>query len=213
MKIDFEHVLPVPLSDTPLSEDSCWKKDFSFDTNSILLAEAASGTGKTTLVSMLYGIRHDYDGKIKLDGEDIRNFPLRQWSQLRRKKFSIVFQDLRLFPQLTAKENIILKNDLESTLKEEEIIHYAAILGVQHRLGQVCGKLSLGQQQRVAIIRALAQPFDFLLLDEPFSHLDETNARTAARLIMEKCIQNKAGLLLTSLGPNDFFNYTGTIII
>lgn len=177
------------------------------------MVEAPSGTGKTTLVSILYGIRHDYEGNVLFDGKNIRKISTDEWVKIRSEKFSAVFQDLRLFPQLTAIENIRIKNDLTKTLKEEEILHFAETLGIGHRMNQLCGKLSLGQQQRVAIIRALAQPFSFLLLDEPFSHLDQENSRIACGMISEACQKNNAGLLLTSLGPDNHFEFTGKIII
>lgn len=213
MRIEFKNVLPIPLADTPLSAESCWKKESMIDSGQSYLVEAPSGTGKTTLVNIIYGTRHDYEGIVMMDGEDIRQFSLDHWTMLRQEFLSAVFQDLRLFPQLTALENIRVKNNLKNTLKEEEIRFMATELGVDHRLNQKCGTLSLGQQQRIAIIRALAQPFRLILLDEPFSHLDEENSRKACKMIEAACIKNHAGLVLTSLGPSTYFNFTGKITI
>lgn len=213
MKFRLQHVIPVPLADTPLSEKSLWKKDVDIDCSAITIAEAPSGTGKTTLLSILYGVRHDYNGTVYLDGEDIRTFGVERWGEIRREKISSVFQDLRLFPDLTALQNIQIKDQLAPTLSEQEIRSIAEFLGVAHRLDAPCGKLSLGQQQRVAIIRALAQPFSFLLLDEPFSHLDEVNSRKVVELILQHCEKNKAGLLMTSLGPSTLFPFNHTISI
>lgn len=213
MKFRLEHVIPVPLADSPLSEKSLWRKDVDLDCSSIIIAEAPSGTGKTTLLSLLYGVRRDYDGRIFMDGDNIASFSIEKWSEIRTNKISAVFQDLRLFPSLTALQNIQVKNQLKNVLTEAEIRLMAEQLGVAHRLDAPCGKLSLGQQQRVAIIRALAQPFEFLLLDEPFSHLDEGNSRKAVELIMAHCKKNNAGLLMTSLGPADMFPFNHTIAI
>jgi putative ABC transport system ATP-binding protein len=213
MRIEFKNVLPIPLADTPLSAESCWKKESVIDSGNRYLVEAPSGTGKTTLVNIIYGTRRDYEGNVLMDGKDIAGFSIDHWTMLRQEFLSAVFQDLRLFPQLTAMENLRIKNNLKSALKEEEITHMAEELGVAHRLNQKCGTLSLGQQQRIAIIRSLAQPFRFILLDEPFSHLDEENARKACKMIEAACIKNQAGLLLTSLGPSSYFDFTGKIII
>jgi putative ABC transport system ATP-binding protein len=213
MLIRFQNVFPIPLADTPLAEASIWKKEVRFDTRSNYLVEAPSGTGKTTLVSLLYGTRSDYEGELFFDDEPIRNFSAAKWSELRQDTFSIVFQELRLFPQLTALENIRLKNQLKETLSEAEIKQLAEEIGIDHRLDQPCGKMSLGQQQRVAIIRALAQPFRFLLLDEPFSHLDKENTAKACSMIKRACETNQAGLLLTSLAPDENFQFTGKIVI
>jgi len=213
MKFRLDHVIPIPLADTPLSERSLWKTDVEIDCNALTIAEAPSGTGKTTLLSILYGVRRDYDGHVYLDGNDIANFDLEHWGEIRRNQISVVFQDLRLFPSLTAFQNIQLKNDLNPSMSEEEIRSIADQLGIAHRLDASCGKLSLGQQQRVAIVRALAQPFDYLLLDEPFSHLDDTNSRKVVELVTQHCTKNNAGLLMTSLGPSDMFPFTHKISI
>lgn len=213
MKFRLDHVIPVPLTDSPLSEKSLWKKDVEIDCSAITIAEAPSGTGKTTLLSILYGVRHDYEGKVFMDGTDIRTFGVEKWGEVRRSQLSVVFQDLRLFSHLTALQNIQIKDQLNPTLPESEIRAMAEFLGVAHRLDAECGKLSLGQQQRVAIIRAMAQPFSFLLLDEPFSHLDEENSRKVVELVIKNCDKNKAGLIMTSLGPNDFFPFNQKISI
>lgn len=213
MKFRLDNVIPVPLADSPLSEKSLWRKDVDIDCTAITIAEAPSGTGKTTLLSILYGVRHDYDGRVYMDDTDIRNFGVEKWSEIRRKNLSVVFQDLRLFPQLTALQNIMIKDQLSPTLSETEVRFMAEQLGVAHRLDAPCGKLSLGQQQRVAIIRAMAQPFNFLLLDEPFSHLDDENSRKVVELVMQHCKKNNAGLLMTSLGPSEMFPFTNKIAI
>ena len=81
-------------------------------------------------------------------------------------------------------------------------------LGVSHileRKGEIC---SYGEQQRIAIIRALMQPFELLLMDEPFSHLDNANTSKAAELIAEECDKRNAAFILTDLEDDDHFNYS-----
>ena len=73
-------------------------------------------------------------------------------------------------------------------------------LGVEARADYPAGKLSIGQQQRVAIIRALCMPFDFLMLDEPVSHLDAANNMAAAEIIAEEAMAQGAGIISTSVG-------------
>jgi ABC-type lipoprotein export system ATPase subunit len=213
VKFRLDNVIPIPLADSPLSEQSLWRKDTDIDCSVFTIAEAPSGTGKTTLLSILYGVRRDYDGRVYMDEADISQFDVEKWGAIRREKLSVVFQDLRLFPSLSAMQNIQLKNDLNPSLSESEIRDMAKQLGIDHRMDAPCGRLSLGQQQRVAVIRALAQPFSYLLLDEPFSHLDENNSRKVVELVMERCKKNNAGLLMTSLGPNDLFPFTHKIFI
>jgi ABC-type lipoprotein export system ATPase subunit len=213
MQIRLHHVLPRPLTDTPINEHSIWKTNTQLDSDGYYLVQAPSGTGKTTLISLLYGLRNDYHGTIEVDGQNIQQLTIAEWTGLRRSKMAIVFQDLRLFPQLTALENIQLKNKLTDTLTEQEIQDMAAKLGVAHRLQKICGTLSLGQQQRIAIVRALAQPFQLLLLDEPFSHLDQNNCEIASELIQAHCKKHNAGIVLTSLGSTISFAFTHHLTI
>ena len=108
---------------------------------------------------------------------------------------------------MTAWENLILKNDLTQHKTTDEIEKMLDKLGILDKKNQLCGTLSLGQQQRVAIIRSLLQPFQLLLMDEPFSHLDEENSRIALELINQETDYCKAGYVLTSLGSYHGFNY------
>lgn len=173
MKLEFRSVLPHPLREYPHAPDSVWKNNFSLDFPSRVLLNASSGKGKSTFVNILFGIRSDYDGTLLLDNRDIRNLKLDEWIELRRTRLSVVFQDLQLFGDLTLWENLVLKNELTGHRTESEIGQMLDRLGIGDRRQQLCKTLSLGQQQRVAIIRALLQPFELLLMDEPFSHLDE----------------------------------------
>jgi ABC-type lipoprotein export system ATPase subunit len=148
-----------------------------------------------------------------IDGKNAKGFSLRTWSELRKNSIAVVFQDLRLFPELTALENILIKAKLAGSVSKEEILSNAEKLGITERMNVRCRFLSLGQQQRVAILRGLAQPFRFLLLDEPFSHLDEKNIALATSIITQACRKNNAGLLLTSLGGNHLFDYHQSLTI
>ena len=130
-----------------------------------------------------------------------------EWIELRRLRLSAVFQDLQLFPELTVWDNLCLKNDLTGHKNEEEMTSFLAELGIADKKNQLCKNLSLGQQQRVAIIRSLLQPFELLLMDEPFSNLDEENAKIALRLINQETDLNGGGYILTSLGSYHGFEY------
>jgi putative ABC transport system ATP-binding protein len=136
----------------------------------------------------------------------IRDNSIGDWTRLRQETFSIVFQNLRLFPQLTGLENILVKNDLTKTRSQQEIEKMAIQLGVFDILNQKAGTMSYGQRQRIAIIRALCQPFSFLLLDEPFSHLDDENIKIACQLIEQVVAENQASILLVSLGDDYYLN-------
>ncbi|MEZ4923367.1 MAG: ATP-binding cassette domain-containing protein [Crocinitomicaceae bacterium] len=207
MTLELNNVLPTPLQEYPHAANSVWKNNFSIDFPKKVLLNASSGKGKSTFVNTIYGLRKDYTGFVKLDNKDISTLSLDEWVELRKNKLSVVFQDLQLFPELTVWENLILKNDLTQHQKEGRIMEMLEILGIPGKKDQVCKTLSLGQQQRVAIIRSLLQPFELLLMDEPFSHLDEENAAIALRLIVEETDKNKGGFILTSLGSHHGFQY------
>jgi ABC-type lipoprotein export system ATPase subunit len=84
----------------------------------------------------------------------------------------------------------------------------AEALGIKHIMNQKAGICSYGEQQRVAIIRALMQPFEWLIMDEPFSHLDIANTEKAAALIASECSVRRAGFILTDLDEDTNFSYT-----
>jgi len=170
------------------------------------VVEAPSGRGKTSLLSVIYGIRTDYQGLVFLDERKLSSFSSKEWSKIRKNKLSFIFQGLELFDELTAMENIQLKNRISAYHSDERIMEMAHLLGIDPFLQRKAGILSFGQQQRVAIIRALCQPFNFLLADECFSHMDRENSLTAYQLIREECKAREAGLILTSLNKTGLPN-------
>jgi len=131
----------------------------------------------------------------------------KHWSRIRCRHISYVFQGLRLFSDLTAFENILIKNRLTGQKTEVEVHNMLDAAGLADKKQEKAGRLSFGQQQRVAVIRALCQPFDFLLLDEPFSHLDDANIEILSSLIEQEVRSRNAGLILCSLGQEYSFNY------
>ena len=171
------------------------------------LIEATSGTGKSSLCSYITGYRRDYQGIILFDDRNITQFSIKDWSRLRRESISILFQELRLFPELTAMENVQIKNALTKFKSKKEIAQWFERLGIADKMDAPIGLMSFGQQQRVAMIRALVQPFDFLLADEPVSHLDEQNSQLMAELMMEEVNRQGASVLVTSIGKHMNLNY------
>lgn len=185
-----------------------WESDLTISSSDFTHISAPSGTGKTTLVHIIYGLRKDFAGEVRVDNHNIVRTNVASWSRLRQKHLAIVFQDLRLFHDLTAWDNLLVKNNLTHHRPDAEIAAMAARLGISALLPKKAGTLSQGEKQRVAILRALLQPFDLILLDEPFSHLDEGNARAAAQLIEEECRSRGAGLLIAQHGGDGHFQYT-----
>ncbi len=184
----------------PLRGSEVWMRDVEFRRGGRYLLKAASGTGKTSLVSFLYGLRDDYSGLIEFDGCDIRRFGVGRWCGLRMRALAFLPQEMRLFPDLTVMENIEIKNRLTGHKSPREIENMLQRLEVGDKLRSKASTLSLGQQQRVAVVRALCQPFDFLLLDEPVSHLDDRNNAAVADLVSEEAASSGAAIIATSVG-------------
>jgi ABC-type lipoprotein export system ATPase subunit len=213
MDIHFNHVLPTPLSSIHPNENLLWNNSVILQQGKKVVVEAPSGRGKSTLIHLLFGLRKDYTGEILLDGQLISNFSKATWSAYRKDKIAIVFQDLQLFPQLTLLENLHLKNNLTNHLTQAELLAFIAQVGLSEKLNEKCGNLSMGQQQRVAIIRAICQPFSWLLLDEPFSHLDAKNTEICMAIINQVCEKQHAGWVLTALGKHVTSSFDQLIFI
>jgi ABC-type antimicrobial peptide transport system, ATPase component len=199
-KIILRNALPAIFSNEEKTNSDVWQKDIQFEKGNYYLVEANSGTGKSSLCSYIYGYRADYLGDILFDDRNIREIKTNEWDNIRQVKLSILFQELNLFPELTAWENVILKNNLTNYKTESEIGEMFSMLGISDKKESLIGKMSWGQQQRVAVIRSLCQPFDFLILDEPISHLDDTNARIIAELIFTEASRQGAAVISTSIG-------------
>ena len=184
-----------------------WHKEVAFERGKSYLIEAASGTGKSSLCSYLYGQRDDYRGVISFDNKDIKPYNINKWCNIRQENISILFQDLRLFGELTALENIEIKNRITRHRTKEQIVAWFEELGIGDKLNARIDHMSYGQQQRVALIRAICQPCDFLLLDEPVSHLDDTNSDIMRDIILREAETSGAAVIATSIGKHMNIEY------
>lgn len=204
MKIKLQHLKPTYMSGDEIpSSDIYLQPEVIFEQGQRYLIRAQSGQGKTSLLNFIYGASFSYDGKITYN----EMFNKKEVLRYRIDKLSYVYQDLRLFPTLTAFENIILKNKLTHYKTEDQINSLIERVGLSHKRDTLVQTLSLGQRQRIALLRALCQPFEVLLLDEPFSHLDDSNTAILREIIEEELQARNAILLLTSLEDNNFFHY------
>lgn len=199
-EISLEGVLPeVFEGDAPTPSD-VWRCHRVFRRGEFVTVAAGSGTGKTSMCSFIYGVRRDYVGRISFDSHDISAFGIGAWQELRRRHIAYLPQEMALFPELTAMENICLKNDLTGFVDKTRILQWLDMLGIADKADCPAGRMSVGQQQRVGVIRALCQPFDFLILDEPVSHLDAVNNRAVADMVMAQARSMEAGVIATSVG-------------
>lgn len=207
-QIHLQQVVPSFLEEVPADKvvSEVWRSDLLFEKGKTYLVRADSGKGKTTLCSFLYGLRRDYTGTICFDGADIRGLSKTEWARLRRESFSSVFQGMLLFDELTALENIRLK-PMASGMAEADVIRCFGRLGLAEKVNARVQRLSFGQKQRVAFIRMICQQADFLVMDEPVSHLDDTNSAIMADMLRERIDRDGSGLIVTSIGRDLPYDY------
>ena len=206
MQIKLKEVVPTYFEKNSVADSGIWGKEISFSEGDHVHIVAPSGSGKTSLMHFIYGMRKDYSGDLLYDDQNIGNFNLEQFSTFRQSYISIVFQDMRLFADQDVRSNIEIKRQLSPFHPPEKIADMANRLGIGNKLGRITNTCSYGEKQRITIIRSLMQPFKFLLLDEPFSHLDDINRDKAMELITEECSLRKASMIFADLKKLDFFN-------
>lgn len=206
-RISFESVLPQVFTHHKDFKSEIWNGKVTFERGYLYLVEAESGKGKSTFCSYISGYRHDYTGHILFDETDISTYKMCDWVNFRRRHISHLFQELRLFPELTAFENVEIKNQLTRWKSSTQIKEWFEQLDIADKRDVEVGKMSYGQQQRVAMMRALVQPFDFLLLDEPISHLDDNNAQTMTEIMLTEAREQEAAVIVTSIGKHTELPY------
>ncbi len=208
MQLAIRNLLPTYFTETATQTSEIWGKELVFDKGELIKIVAPSGSGKSSLIGFLYGMRNDYNGTISYSGKELNKFSIEQLASHRKDHISIVFQDMKLFADQTVQQNIEIKRQLNPYHPAEKIKEMAERLGIADRLQYKAGTCSYGEQQRIAIIRSLMQPFDILLLDEPFSHLDNKNSEKAMQLMLEESRARNATILFADLERSDIFPFT-----
>jgi putative ABC transport system ATP-binding protein len=162
-----------------------------------------SGSGKTTLLSILGGMLAPTTGKVLLDGQSLYDLPVRQRARLRGSKIGFVFQTFNLVPYLTALENVQVPLYLAGVAPKEQRRRALAALervGLADRVHHKPGELSVGQQQRVALARTLANDPILILADEPTGNLDPT-MRELVLAMFDRCHAEGRTLLMVTHDP------------
>lgn len=142
-RIHLQQTLPQVFAGRDTVTSQIWHQNIVFSKGKRYLVEAASGTGKSSLCSYIYGYRQDYQGIINFDEQNIRSLSVNEWADIRKHSLSILFQELRIFPELTALENVLLKNRLNDYKKKKR-------------------RLSLSSKQSVFPIKSTKRPACFL---------------------------------------------------
>jgi ABC-type lipoprotein export system ATPase subunit len=161
----------------------------------------ASGSGKTTFLNLLAGILRADGGTIVLDGQELTSLSESGRDRLRARTLGYVFQNFNLLQGYTALENVLLGMLFGAGIDVGHARHLLDRVGLSHRLDYRPAQLSIGQQQRVAVARALANRPKLVLADEPTGSLDQRHAGEALALIRDVCREGRAALLLVSHDP------------
>ena len=144
-----------------------------------------SGSGKTTLINILGGLDTPTSGRALVDGVDVARLDEGGLARFRAEKIGFIFQQFHLVKYLTALENVMLAQYFHSTTSESEVREALARVGLADRVTHLPGQLSGGEQQRVAVARALINSPKLILADEPTGNLDEANEKIVLKLLQD----------------------------
>lgn len=173
-------------------------REFSLEPGQQRALRGESGTGKTTFLNLIAGILAPDRGHIALDGRDLAELGEAQRDRLRAETLGFIFQTFNLLQGHTVLENVELGMAFGRGVDRAHAEALLRRVGLGERLHHFPRQLSTGQQQRVAVARALANHPKLVLADEPTGNLDARNSREALALIREVCRENGAALLLVS---------------
>lgn len=177
----------------------------AFTSGEFILLLGQSGSGKSTLLNLISGIDAPDSGDILVNGIAINRLGERQRTLFRREHIGFIFQFFNLIPTLTAFENVTLAMHLNGGVtpaREKEVKSLLERVGLSHRQDAFPDRLSGGEQQRVAILRAIAHNPTLLLADEPTGNLDEDTGRTIMQLLLELTRQANKTLIMATHNPD-----------
>lgn len=162
--------------------------DFTIESNQTLAILGASGSGKSTLLSIMAGLDPEYDGSVKLFGNELKDLSEDERSSLRKNNVGFVFQSFLLIPELNALENICLPLEISGKINPTEQVNAQLLLdkiGLSDRSKHYPNTLSGGEQQRIALARAFITKPKILFLDEPTGSLDFENGQRIVELLFD----------------------------
>lgn len=203
MIINLNNIKPSYMSESEVSgSDVYLKKNINLESGKNYLFKANSGSGKSSILNFIYQSNENFEGSIQY-----KNIRYKNKIDIRKNFISYVFQDFKLFGNLSVWDNIKIKNNLTVHKTDKEINDLLNKIGLGEKKDSLVNKLSIGQKQRTAIVRSLCQPFKFLLLDEPFSNLDEDNITIITKILNNELENKAAGLIVTTLNNKYLFSY------
>ncbi len=163
----------------------------------VLIGE--SGSGKSTLLNVISGITSADSGKVTIAGTEIASMPEVVRDRFRAERIGFVFQTFNLLPAFSALENVLLGMSFSrKKASRDRAKELLALVGLEHRLNHRPKQMSVGEQQRVAVARALANQPKLLLADEPTANVDVGNQETILKLLRDACTQHQIAMVLVT---------------
>ncbi len=172
--------------------------EFSLAAGQAVALAGPSGSGKTTFLHLIAGILTPDSGSIRIDGQELVGMDEHHRDRLRATAIGYIFQSFNLLQGFTCLENVLLGMSFGSGIDRSRAEALLRRVGLADRLHHFPRQLSTGQQQRVAVARAMAGRPKLVLADEPTGNLDPANAKESLALIRESCAENGSALLLVS---------------
>lgn len=175
--------------------------NLEINTGKLYVIMGHSGSGKSTLIQILGLLDNLTQGELYINGQDVSNISEDEKADIRQKEIGFVFQSFYLNPKLTAIENVMLpmyiNKDIESSNRRRKALKLLTNFGLENRINHYPKELSGGEQQRIAIARALANDPSFILADEPTGNLDVNNEEIVYNTLRELANSGKAVLVVS----------------
>ncbi|WP_407454299.1 ABC transporter ATP-binding protein [Methanobrevibacter sp.] len=185
------------------------KLSFTIDQGELVVILGPSGSGKSTLLNLLGGLDKPTSGEIIIDDENITAFSDKELTHYRAKEIGFIFQFYNLIPNLTARENIEILNDIvDENISGEDILNQ---VGLSQHVNKFPSELSGGEQQRVSIARAIAKKPKMLLCDEPTGALDSNTGKNIIELLVNLCKSENATVIIVTHN-NEFAKVANKVI-
>ena len=170
--------------------------NFTIEKGELVVILGPSGSGKSTLLNLLGGLDKATHGEIIIDGENITAFSDKKLTQYRAREIGFIFQFYNLIPNLTARENIEILNDIvDENINGKDIL---AQVGLSQHINKFPSELSGGEQQRVSIARAIAKKPKMLLCDEPTGALDSNTGKIIIELLNDLCKSENTTVIIVT---------------
>lgn len=187
--------------------------NLNFERGEFISILGESGGGKSTLMNIIGGLDHHYDGDVLLDGQSLRSMNVRQMDRYRRETIGFIFQNFNLVSYLTVLDNVMLSLKMTKTSHAQQVQQAQDLLkrvGLEQQTHQYPNELSGGQKQRFAIARALASDPDIIIADEPTGALDSENTQEVMDILYSIAAEGK--LVITVTHSQEVADY-GTRIV